>query len=421
MRKLKITALLLSFVILALSLSSCSYGYNSDEYMTREEVEALLQKSMIGNISVEGGDTYEITIQGEGSNVTAASKGLLSAVSVTANFEMSYSSSFGPQYSSTVREFSAVGSGVIYSLDKERGDAYIITNYHVVYDSRANTANHISDDIYVELYGKEAGGYEINAEFVGGSMYYDLAVLKVTGSRIIAESNAAPVELADSSEVAVLDTAIAIGNPESGGLSVTVGHVNVDSEYITIEGADGTTSISLRVMRIDTAVNHGNSGGGLFDAQGRLIGIVNAKMSDSEVENIGYAIPSNLVKYVADNILYYCDGTEVESVQRCLIGITVGADDYYTEYDIESGRVYKRESVVIATVSEGGAADGLLKVGDSVRSVTVDGVEYVCDRMHVAVECMLNARVGSEVVFHITRDGVDMDVTVELDDNTTAW
>ncbi len=412
----------MTLILLTTSLTACFYNYKSDDYMTREQVEELLEKSMVGNVSVEGGDTYQITIEGEGGNVTAASKGLLSAVSVTCNFKMNYSSTFGPQFSSSVREFSTVGSGVIYSIDKERGDAYIITNYHVVYDGRANTYNHISNDIYVELYGQEAGGYEIRAEYVGGSMKYDLAVLKVTGSRILAESNAVAVAFADSSEVAVLDTAIAIGNPESGGLSVTVGHVNVDSEYITIEGADGTTSIELRVMRIDTAVNHGNSGGGLFDSQGRLIGIVNAKMSDSAVENIGYAIPADLVRYVTDNILYYCDGTDSESVQRCLVGITVGASDYYTEYDVESGRVYKRESVVIATVSDNGAAAGLLKVGDIVRGVSVDGVTYTCDRMYVAVECMLNARVGSEVVFHITRDGADMDVTLELDESTlSSW
>ena len=79
--------------------------------------------------------------------------------------------------------------------------------------------------------------------------------------------------------------------------------------------ADNRTEVSFRVMRVDAPVNSGNSGGGLFDGQGKLIGIVNAKIVDEGVENIGYAIPSNVAVSIANNIIDYCYRTDTERVQ----------------------------------------------------------------------------------------------------------
>ena len=249
-------------------------------------------------------------------------------------------------------------------------------------------------------------------------MNYDLAILKVEGSRVLAESNAIEVEFADSNNVAVLDKAIAVGNPEDLGISATLGYVNVDSEYIKIEGADGMTEIEVRVMRIDTAVNSGNSGGGLYDASGRLIGIVNAKYADSE--NIGYAIPSNLVKYITDNVIYYCDGKNNENVVRAQIGITVGANALYTVYDTETGKVHKRETVIVSKIDAKGLAYGKLAVGDVINSITIDGVEYDATRMFVVTECLFNARAGSVVVINITRGGVEKNVEITITESSMS-
>ena len=128
--------------------------------------------------------------------------------------------------------------------------------------------------------------YGISAEYIGGSLTYDIAVLKITDSEIYSESIAKKAELADRTVFAG-ETAIAIGNPEADGISSTVGVVSVDSEYLTMTGADDVTEVTFRVMRIDTAVNSGNSGGGLFNDQGELIGIVNAKIMTDDIENIG--------------------------------------------------------------------------------------------------------------------------------------
>ena len=411
-RRIKLTLVVLAITILCMTMSSCFVLSGNGDDLTKADVQQMIENGMYGNITVEGGDNYNVNINSANQDSVVAGKALLSAVSIDCVFKVvSNQSGYG-----TAKEKTGSGSGVIYKLDKNAGDAYIITNYHVVYHSLSSTQNGISNDISVYLYGQESKEYAIPATYVGGSMNYDIAVLKVEGSKVLAKSNAMAVEFADSDNIAVLDQAIAIGNPEDLGISATLGYINVDSEYITIEGADGSTSIQLRVMRIDTAVNSGNSGGGLFDNTGRLIGIVNAKLTSSE--NMGYALPSNFVKYVADNIIYYCDETQKERVQRCYLGITVGTKELYTIYDTESGRVLKREVVSITSVEDNGLANGMLEVGDVINFITVDGVKYDVTRMFVVTDAMLNARVGSTVVVNISRGGSNANVEVKITANS---
>ena len=413
-RVVRLLALMLVTALTVTALGSCVVVGGKD-YMTEEDVAKYLASKLGGNITVEGGDNYDVDISVDGAlNIVAAAKALLSSVSVYCTFSTESVSGWGPGASVTTKDVSAAGSGVIYKLDKAQGDAFIITNYHVVYNKQSVSDNGIAKKIDLYLYGQESAGYAIPATYVGGSMEYDLAVLRVSGSRILAESAAVAAELADSDSLSVLDTAIAIGNPEGEGISATVGHVNVDSEYIDMTGADGSTAVRLRVIRTDAAVNSGNSGGGLFNDKGQLIGIVNAKMATSSVDNIGYAIPSNVAKYISENIIHYCFETDKTSVYKCLMGITVSAAEAYVDYDTESGRVYKREVVKVETVENGAAASGLLAVGDIIRSITIDGVTYEVDRIFKVVDSMLNARVGSTVIVTITRGDQEMNITVPI-------
>ena len=406
---------LVTTIVLCISLSSCAL------------MDALLDSGTTGgnnnnslpngNITVEGGDSYDVTINNPEANINvlAASKGLLSAVSIVCVHDVYQ---YGVGGIATTSKAYSSGAGVIYKLDKNRGEAYIITNYHVVYEGTSTSPNQISQDITVYLYGQESSDYGIKATYIGGSMNYDLAVLKVENSKVLMESNAQAVSISDSDKLNVLDTAIAIGNPEGAGLSATVGYINVDSEYITLSmnTPQGTKDINLRVMRIDAAVNSGNSGGGLFNDTGELIGIVNAKSGDTKVDNIGYAIPSNVVRSVADNIIHYCDKTNKESVYRVLLGVTVTPSKQYTVYDPETGTLEKREEVSVSEVSQSGGVAGLLQGGDIINSITIDGVTHEVYRLHHVVDSMLDARVGSSVVMNITRNGTAMDVTVEITD-----
>ena len=365
------------------------------------------------------GQNGSLVISGDSSAVSAASaKGLMSAVSIVCKFQATVQQGhWRPGYGNSTKEYSSSGSGVIYTMDKAAGDAFIITNYHVVYDASSNTENGISRDISIYLYGSEIEEKTIPATYVGGSLYYDIAVLRIDDSDILRNSHACQVDVADSDAVAVGDSAIAIGNAQGYGISASSGIVSVDSEYITMTAADGRTEVSFRVMRVDTAVNSGNSGGGLYDDQGNLIGIVNAKIVDDGVENIGYAIPSNVAIAIANNIIDYCYGTDVQRVQRALLGITVTSSDSKAIYDVQTGTVRIAESVSIYEVAEASLADGALQAGDLLLSATVNGRKTEITRQYHVIDMMLSVRVGDTVSFTVLRDGQQLavDITITAD------
>lgn len=350
-------------------------------------------------------------------NSANINRALLSVVSVFAEFTKTQII-YGPwgQSQETTSSYTSAGSGVIY--EKEGGDAYIVTNYHVVYDADSNTG--VSPDIYCYLYGMEphrgpSTNY-IACTYVGGSLNYDLAVLKVTDSDILKSSDARAVQIADSNEIAVGEAAITIGNPAANGISVASGIVSVDSEYITMKGADKATSVTFRVMRTDASINEGNSGGGLFNAEGKLIGIVNAKMVTETVEGIGYAIPSTLAKYVVENIIDHCDGEENLKVKKALIGIEVSTYSSKSVYDEAAGIARIEEQVRVEKVTEGSIGQGVVKAGDIIVSLTIDGETHPITRRFQVVDLMLTVRSGDTVVLRVLRDGKYEDLTFQFTD-----
>ena len=173
-----------------------------------------------------------------------------------------------------MREAQSAGSGVILSED-----GYIVTNHHVIENAL---------EIYVRTYDDR----EFPARLVGSDAQTDLAVIKIDARGL------RPVSFADSDEVRVGQTAVAIGNPLGTlGGTVTQGIVSATDRQITIEGQEMT------LMQTSAAVNPGNSGGGLFNAGGELIGVVNAKSSGMDIEGLGFAIPSNIVREVVDDLM----------------------------------------------------------------------------------------------------------------------
>ena len=177
----------------------------------------------------------------------------------------------------------SAGSGVLFASDDTLGLSYIITCFHVIEDASAFSVT--ISDYNDENVNVNAGTYE--AKLVGGYEDKDLAILSIektglTYSKIFDDSD----KLKLGSDV------ICIGNP-LGTLpgSVAKGVVS----YVNREVAkDSYQTISL--IQTDVAINSGNSGGGLFNASGALIGIVNGKYSSSSIEGLGFAIPSNSVK-----------------------------------------------------------------------------------------------------------------------------
>ena len=345
------------------------------------------------------GDFYPGSGSGSTDSLSPLTKTMLSTVTIVSDFGTA----------------TGAGSGVFYKVDKKTGDAYVITNYHVVYAKDYKEA----DSISLYLYGMELSSYEIPATLLGGSITYDIAVLKVEASEVIKNSYATPVTFANSDLLRVFDKIYAVGNAEANGMAVTQGIVSVESESLQLEGADGKL-ITLRVIRFDAAVNHGNSGGGLYDKDGKLVGIVSAKDVSSDVDNIGYAIPSNLAKLLADNIIYNCDGDESTHVKKALLGITITS--YVSGLDINeaTGNVSQVELVEVISVSRGSVAEGQVKVGDVINSITISGITNKVTRIHHVTEFMLSAHVGDSVILNITRDGKTITLSFIITEDTIS-
>lgn len=413
---------LLSIICLILILfivaSGIRYmGHINDDHQATDNQDASTENS-VNNF---------IEILGDGGNVSfAASKGLRSAISVYCSFTAISSGSWPWNPYPTEQTYYSAGSGVIYDLDKD-GNAFIITNYHVVYDADCNTEDHISDKIFIYLFGKESEEYAIEASYVGGSPNYDIAVLKVEGNEILAEAfasgAAAPISVASSDEISAGDVAIAIGNPSASdvsGISVTKGIISVDSEYITMTGADERSEVTYRVIRVDTPINSGNSGGGLFNSEGNLIGIVNAKISTDSIENIGYAIPSSIVRAVADNIIDYCYYENYTGVMRCILGITIQTTALNTSYDIETGKINKLEDISVVEVSAGSLADGEFQEGDIIKSITVGENTTEVTRQHHLIDAMLDVRVGDTVTVSVERNRKNITIAITVSEDCLA-
>ena len=176
-----------------------------------------------------------------------------------------------------VTESSGNGSGVIID---EAG--YVLTNNHVI--QGVNEINVILSD-----------GRTFAAEIVGTDTYTDLAVLKIDGENL-------PVaELGDSDELMVGETAIAIGNPYGFDHTVTSGIISALNR--SLEKDDGSGIIMEGLIQVDTPINPGNSGGALLTLSGKVVGINTAIIADAQ--GIGFAIPINTAKEVAQEILQY--------------------------------------------------------------------------------------------------------------------
>lgn len=424
-RKLSLL-LLAALLLLSLSLSSCATLYApligfqgglSDE-----------STAPLGGPIPSPGNTTNVTITNDGTGdvALASAKGLRSAVSVYCTFEATVGGNSYWNPLPSIQTFYSSGSGVIYSID-DSGSAFIITNHHVVYHGSSNTKNHISDKIFVYLYGMESQACAIPATYVGGSVNYDIAVLRVEKNEILKNAylsgSAAAATIGNSDDVVPGMTTIAIGNPSAtdlSGISVTKGIVSVDSEHITMTADDGSGEITFRVIRTDTPVNAGNSGGGLFNDKGELVGIVNAKITSADIEGIAYAIPSSVARAIADNIIDYCFGKDCESVMRGLLGVKITTTGYSSFYDTEAGVLRRIEQISVHEVTAGGLADGMLLQGDVVKSITIGDKTIAVTRQHHLIDAMLDVRVGDTVSMVVVRNGTETTVSTTITESCLA-
>lgn len=270
------------------------------------------------------------------------------------------------------------GSGVIFT-----NDGYIVTNNHVIDNSNA-----------IEVTLKNGESYP--AELIATDSKTDLAVIKIKASNLI------PAILGDSDALIVGEDAIAIGNPlgELGG-TVTNGIISALDREVTVDGK------KMNLLQTNAAVNPGNSGGGLFNQNGELIGIVSAKSSGTDIEGIGFAIPVNDVKEVVVQLIEngYVSGRPALGVSV----IDVNSIQLAMQYGVRQYGVY------IAEVIEGSAAE---KAGLQSGDMFIAMDDLVIESFEDLSAALDSHSVGDAVTFQIKRDGRMIDVDVTLQENT---
>ena len=272
------------------------------------------------------------------------------------------------------------GSGVIISQD-----GYILTNNHVI-----NGANSVK----VRL----RDGTEYDATIIGSDSDNDIALLKVSATGL------SPATFGDSNSLAVGDYVVAIGNPlgELGG-TVTDGIISALARKVTIEDTQMT------LLQTNAQVNPGNSGGGLFNANGELVGIVNAKQSATEVEGIAFAIPINNVLDILSDLKEY--GYVTGKVDLGIDFTDITSDETAFYYGVNQTGCY-----VLSVDSGSNAEKAGVTRGDLVTKVNDTDVSSSSD-ITTALE---KAEVGDTVTFTVSRRGTSKTISFVLEEYIPA-
>ncbi|WP_046005332.1 DegQ family serine endoprotease [Pseudoalteromonas rubra] len=279
-----------------------------------------------------------------------------------------------PAPRSQKRPFSGLGSGVIIDAD----EGYVVTNNHVIDEA---------DNIVVTL----KDGREFKAELVGADKESDIALLQIEGEDLTA------VKLADSDQLRVGDFSVAIGNPFGLSHTVTSGIVSaLGRSGLNIEGYED-------FIQTDAAINQGNSGGALVNLRGELIGINTAILGASGGNvGIGFAIPSNMMKNLVDQIVEY------GQVRRGSLGIrgrTLDAGLAKAQgFDVKQG------AFVQEVVKDSAADEAGIKANDVIIALNGDKIESF-EELRGKIATLGE---GKKVKIEIYRDGDTRTLNVEL-------
>ena len=287
----------------------------------------------------------------------------------------------------------ASGSGFVLTQD-----GYIVTNYHVIEEA----VNNDSVDIEVSF----ANGDKYSATLVGGEQDNDIAVLKIDATGL------QPVTLGDSDQLVVGESVYTIGNP-LGELtySLSDGLVSALDRLITTSGTNPVTNqketITLNVLQTNCAINPGNSGGPLFDSYGNVVGVVNAKYTETSsgvsAEGLGFALPINDLKDIIEEIIEYGYVTG-----KPYLGIQVNVvDEQMQAYGIPAG-------AVVEYVADGSCAQkGGLQVNDIITAIDDTAVD---SPSALTAALSSNYKAGDTITLTVVRNLEEIKLTITLDE-----
>ncbi len=346
-------------MLLSISVLSGAMGFGG----------GLLANSIVGNdVPVHSINATPVSLSGSGFNAVSVAESCADSVVEIRTESVQNDIRFGQFVSE------GAGSGVIVT-----SDGYIATNNHVI-----DGASKISVTL--------ASGKEYPATLIGKDAKTDLAVIKIS------ETSLKAATLGTSASLKVGEPVVAIGNPlgELGG-TVTQGIISALDRQIEIDNE------KMTLLQTDAAVNPGNSGGGLFNANGQLIGIVNAKSSGSDIEGLAFAIPIDTAKNVINQIISqgYVSG-------RIDLGLTF--KEQGTSFNLFTG-AWTRGGVYIAEVtSNSNAASAGLRRGDIVTMVDGQKISGFAD-----IKKIIDSHsVGDTVSFTVYRNGQSLTLSFRL-------
>ena len=270
------------------------------------------------------------------------------------------------------------GSGVIV-----REDGYIATNYHVIQGATK---------VQVTLHN----GDSYSAHIIGSDPANDIAVIKIDAKDLTVAT------IGDSSTVDVGDLAVAIGNPlgQLGG-TATTGIISALDRTLDVEGT------TLTLMQTDAAINGGNSGGGLFNSKGELIGIVESKASAVGVEGLAFALPINTVSPIINNFIE--NGGNVQAAEATpAVGVVISdvSEENAQYYGLESAGVY------IAQVTGENAKKAGFQAED--RIVSFNGKQI--SNSNEFITLVRKCKVGDTVTIVVSRKGQQIEIKTVLEE-----
>ncbi|WP_273124862.1 S1C family serine protease [Metabacillus sp. HB246100] len=305
------------------------------------------------------------------------------------NLQAATSNPFSRSQSDSQSVEAGTGSGFIF---KKEGDIeYILTNNHVIEGAQ---------NIEVTLHD----GKKVSGELVGADALTDIAVLKIE-----AQENTVVANLGDSSSLRTGEDVIAIGNPlgEEFSRTVTQGIVSGIDRTIDVTTSEGDWA--LNVIQTDAAINPGNSGGPLINMNGEVIGINSLKISQSGVEGLGFAIPSNDVLPIAEELM------QNGKIQRPFIGVGLVEMNEVPAYFLQENMKLPEEvteGVIVGNVSPGSPADEAGLVQQDV--IVALGGQKVTSSNDLRRILYSETKIGDEVEVTLYRGGEKMTVKITL-------
>jgi len=270
------------------------------------------------------------------------------------------------------------GSGIII-----KSNGYILTNNHVIEDANS---------IYVTL----SNDKKYKATVVGADSQSDLAVLKISATGLT------PVTMGKSSQLNVGDLAVIIGNPlgELGG-TVSAGIISALDREVTID------DMPMTLIQTDASVNPGDSGGGMFNQYGQLVGIIVAKSSGTDVEGIGFAIPIDSATDVISSLIK--NGKVEGRASTGMSYIDVTSEEEATQYGLSQTGVY------IKQVSGTNAKNAGFESGDLVYKVAGTKIDSISTLKSI----IMDHKAGDKIKYVVVRNGTRVDITFTLSESNS--